>query len=206
MTDIIPARYQPKLPLEQLIISDGPGAEALEVDVLFVGGGPAGLSGALELTRLVRAEREQGGTIGDVSVGVLEKAGSLGEHSLSGAVVNPRVFRDLFPRRPSRICRSASRSDAKRCTSSPRAGRSELPTPPTMHNEGFYSASLCEIVRWLGSTRRGRGGQRFRGLSGGGAADRGHAGGRSADHSIRARSGRPPERHLRRAHRRWSPR
>jgi electron-transferring-flavoprotein dehydrogenase len=30
-------------------------------------------------------------------------------------------------------------------------GRSQrLPTPPTMHNAGYYTASLCEIVRWLG--------------------------------------------------------
>ncbi len=167
MTDIIPARYQPKLPLEQLIISDGPGAEALEVDVLFVGGGPAGLSGALELTRLVRAEREQGGTIGDVSVGVLEKAGSLGEHSLSGAIVNPRVFRDLFPTTSVEDLpfRQAVGREAVYFLTAHRAIRT--PTPPTMNNHGFYSASLCEMVRWLGARAEDAGVDIFAGFPAG---------------------------------------
>ncbi len=67
------------------------------MDVLFVGAGPAGLAGAIELARLARKDQEQGGGLPDLNIGVLEKAGALGEHSLSGAVVNPRAFRELFP-------------------------------------------------------------------------------------------------------------
>src|SRR5207247_1860609 len=63
----------------------------MELDVLIVGAGPAGLACAIELARVARA----GGR--DLNIGVLEKAGALGEHSLSGAVVNPRPFRELFP-------------------------------------------------------------------------------------------------------------
>ena len=67
--------------------------EILEVDVLFVGAGPAGLSGAIELARLAAADE----SVGPLTIGVLEKADALGEHNLSGAVVNPRAFHELFP-------------------------------------------------------------------------------------------------------------
>src|SRR6058998_4433792 len=93
MDKIVPAQYQPPLPLDTLILQEGaPGAgDRMELDVLIVGAGPAGLACAIELAHL--AQRE--GT--ELNIGVLEKAEALGEHSLSGAVVNPRAFRELFP-------------------------------------------------------------------------------------------------------------
>ena len=97
MSPILPSRHQRALPLEKLILAEAPGAEAIEMDVLFVGAGPAGLAGAIELARLAKADQEAGGTLGELNIGVLEKAAGLGEHNLSGAVVNPRAFRELFP-------------------------------------------------------------------------------------------------------------
>jgi len=146
---VIPARYQPPLPLDRLLLPVGaPGAgDRMELDVLIVGAGPAGLACAIELAQLAR--RAVGDT--ELNIGVLEKAEALGEHSLSGAVVNPRAFRDLFPDlqdsdfpfrgrvRQERVCLLTSRRAIT------------LPTPPTMHNTGNYVASLCEIVRWLGA-------------------------------------------------------
>src|SRR6267378_4170873 len=89
----VPARYQPPLPLDRLILKDGAegAGDRMELDVLIVGAGPAGLACGIELAKLAKAD---GGTL---NIGVLEKAGALGEHSLSGAVVNPRAFRELFP-------------------------------------------------------------------------------------------------------------
>ncbi|HMH85393.1 MAG TPA: hypothetical protein VK529_05560, partial [Gemmatimonadaceae bacterium] len=94
---LLPSAHQAPLPLERLILTERPDAEAVPMDVLFVGGGPAGLAGAIALARLVKADNEAGGNLGDIQIGVLEKAGALGEHSLSGAVVNPVAMRTLFP-------------------------------------------------------------------------------------------------------------
>src|SRR5437762_6414441 len=83
---ILPASYQPQLPLDRLLLPvRAPGAgDRMELDVVIVGAGPAGLACAIALAQLAR----RGGT--ELNVGVLEKAEALGEHSLSGAVVNPR--------------------------------------------------------------------------------------------------------------------
>jgi len=120
------------------------------MDVLIVGAGPAGLSCAIELARLVKQDQGAGGGTPDVNIAVLEKAGSLGEHSLSGAVVNPRAFRELFPElKPEDLpFRQPVNAEAVYLLTERRAQR--IPTPPTMHNRGYYTASLCEIVRWLG--------------------------------------------------------
>src|SRR5712671_7820711 len=94
---LFPSAHQAPLPLDKVILTEPPDAEAVPMDVLFVGGGPAGLAGAIALARMVKADNEAGGDLGDVQIGVLEKAGALGEHSLSGAVVNPIAIRTLFP-------------------------------------------------------------------------------------------------------------
>jgi electron-transferring-flavoprotein dehydrogenase len=147
---ILPIRHQPPLPLDRLIRRDPPGAEAIEMDVLIVGAGPAGLACAIELARLVKREREGGGDMPELNIGVLEKAGSLGEHNLSGAVINPRAFRELFPELdPSDLpFRQPVPGEAVYFLTEGRAQR--MPTPPTMHNSGYYTASICEMVRWLG--------------------------------------------------------
>jgi len=147
---VIPSEYQPPLPTERLIIREPLDSEAVPMDVVFVGGGPAGLAGAIELANLVRKDNEAGGSLGEIQIAVLEKAPGLGEHSLSGAVVNPIALRALFPELKDGDFpfRAPVTNERVYFMMGDRAQR--IPTPPTMQNHGYFIASLSEIVRWLG--------------------------------------------------------
>ena len=147
MDKIVPAQYQPPLPLDKLILQDGAegAGDRMDLDVLIVGAGPAGLACAIELARLAKA----GGT--ELNIGVLEKAEALGEHSLSGAVVNPSALRELFPDLEESEFPFRGPVTKEAVYLLTKGGKLRLPTPPTMHNRGYYVASLCEVVRWLGA-------------------------------------------------------
>ena len=164
MSTILPIIHQPPLPLDRVILRDPPGAEAIEMDVLIVGAGPAGLACAIELARLAKRDQETGGGLSELNIGVLEKAESLGEHNLSGAVVNPRALRELFPElQPSDFpFRQPVPDEAVYLMTERRAQR--IPTPPTMHNRGYYTASICEMVRWLGERAEALGVNLFAGF------------------------------------------
>ena len=139
MPVVLPIRHQPSLP-SNLILAQAPGSEAIELDVLIVGAGPAGLSCALALAR--RSP--------ELAIGVLEKAASLGEHILSGAVINPVAMRQLFPDLGAEQLpwRQQVTGEAVYYLTERRAQR--IPTPPTMQNHGNVVASLSEVVRWMG--------------------------------------------------------
>jgi electron-transferring-flavoprotein dehydrogenase len=145
---MIPSQYQPPLPLDQLILPKGAAGagDSMELDVLFVGAGPAGLAGAIELARLAKADP---GAL-ELNIGVLEKAEALGEHSLSGAVVNPIALRELFPDLAEKDLPLRGRVEREAVYVLTSGSALRIPTPPTMKNHGNYIGSICEMVRWLG--------------------------------------------------------
>lgn len=146
----VPLRYQPDLPMDRLILARPAGTESIAIDVLFVGAGPAGLAGAIELGKLVRQDNEAGGGLGDVRIAVLEKAGALGEHNLSGAVVSPGPFHELFADVAPAELPFRGPVTKERVYFLTQGSALRIPTPPTMKNHGNRIASISEIVRWMG--------------------------------------------------------
>ncbi len=128
-----------------------PEREQLEVDVLFVGAGPANLASALHLSRLLREGSSEGGPSPDeLTILVIEKGKEIGSHILSGAVVNPRGFEELlqgFPgKTPPYDCPVAD--DAALFLTEKSSRRLPL-TPPPLRNHGNFVASLGKLVRWM---------------------------------------------------------
>jgi electron-transferring-flavoprotein dehydrogenase len=128
--------------------------DTLEVDVLFVGGGPAGLSGAIRLRQLLRSHNDriarEGGKPLELSVAVLEKGREFGSHGISGAVLDPRALHELLPDFAALGCplESPVTADAVWFLTARRA----LPLPiipPPLRNHGNYVASLGKLVRWF---------------------------------------------------------
>jgi electron-transferring-flavoprotein dehydrogenase len=118
--------------------------DSLDVDVLFVGGGPASLAGAIHLRRLAAAA----GT--ELGVMVIEKGSEIGNHGFSGAVVDPRSLLELFPGEDvtAGLDAPVTRDEMWFLT---RRGKFAAPfTPPQLDNRGKYVASLNRLTKWLG--------------------------------------------------------
>jgi electron-transferring-flavoprotein dehydrogenase len=158
---IVPSEHQPPLPKDRLLLTESPDDEAVPMDVAIVGAGPAGLACAIELARRVAADD----AMDDIEIAVLEKAGSLGEHNLSGAVINPGPFRELFPDLPEEAFpfRGSVENERVYVLGENRAIR--IPTPPPMRNHSNRLASISEVVRWLGEKAEGLGVNLFTGFA-----------------------------------------
>jgi electron-transferring-flavoprotein dehydrogenase len=148
----VPARYRPAIAAADFIQEPQAGPdERIDVGVLFVGAGPAGLAGAIRLMQLLESAPELKAALGDVPVAVVEKGKYPGAHSVSGAVINPVAFRKLFPDLKDDALPFRAPVAGESVYFLTEQGSLRAPVvPPTMKNHGNYVASLSEVARWLG--------------------------------------------------------
>ena len=144
--------------MSNLVEQYGP-REAMEYDVVIVGGGPAGLAAAIKIKQLNA----------DTSVVVLEKGGELGAHILSGAVMDPKALTELIPnwKELGAPLNTAVTEDRVLFLTETKAIKTpNFLLPKCFENHGNYVISLGNVVRWLGQQAEALGVEIFPGFTG----------------------------------------
>lgn len=138
-----------------------PERDQINFDVLFVGGGPANLAGAIHLMNLA-AEKNL-----ELEVALIEKGKQIGSHALSGAVFNPKALEELIPDYLDKGFPSEKKVREDRLFFLTEKGSHALPwTPPAMRNKGFHTVSLSKLNQWMAEIAESLGVCIFSGFAG----------------------------------------
>jgi electron-transferring-flavoprotein dehydrogenase len=140
-----PAPFDPR---EFVSEPTDPVDERIEVGVLVVGAGPAGLACTIRFGQLLEEHPDVAERLGEVPLAVVEKGKQPGSHLLSGAVVNPRALRRLGYRIEDIPSFGPVHGESVYVLTKRAALR--IPPPPTMRNHGNWVFSLAQLGRWLG--------------------------------------------------------
>jgi electron-transferring-flavoprotein dehydrogenase len=146
---------------EEILAQFGP-REAMEYDVVVIGGGPGGLATAIRIKQLAA---EKGN---DVSVVVLEKGSEPGAHILSGAVMDPKAMNELIPNWKELGCPINQEVTGDDVLFLSETGAQRTPDwllPRNFHNDGCYVVSLSNVVKWMAAHAESMGVEIFPGFA-----------------------------------------
>src|SRR5262249_4416095 len=146
----------------EIRMPEQPEREVLEVDVLFVGAGPASLAGAIHFANLMEKQGKK-----DLNIVVIEKGREMGAHGISGAVIDPRALKELFPNflEDGAPVECAVKEDQVYFLTGQKSWKFPI-NPPFLNNHGNYIASLGKFVQWLASKAEEKGINVFTGFPG----------------------------------------
>jgi electron-transferring-flavoprotein dehydrogenase len=148
--DILPADYPPPFrPSDQVVLPSAAEDERIDVGVLVVGAGPAGLATAVRLGQLLGEDPELAEQLGEVPVAVADKGKTAGSHLLSGAVMRPGPLKALFPDTPDDDFPTYGAVTGEAVYLMRKRAKIRIPTPPQMKNHGNWIISISQMARWM---------------------------------------------------------
>lgn len=148
--DILPADYPPPFrPSDQVVLPSAAEDERIDVGVLIVGAGPAGLATAARLGQLLGEDPELTEQLGEVPIAVADKGKTTGSHLLSGAVMRPGPLKALFPDTPDDAFPTYGTVSGEAVYLMRKRAKIRIPTPPQMRNHGNWIISISQMARWM---------------------------------------------------------
>ena len=145
-----PADYPPPFQPSDYVAPPQAGEdEYIEVGVLIVGGGSAGLACAVRLGQLLAENEALMESLGEVPIAVAEKGKAYGSHLLSGACMKPGAIKDLFPDTPDEEIPHYTEVTGEAVYFMTEGGKYRIPAPPQMKNHGNWVVSVSQLGRWM---------------------------------------------------------